>query len=161
MDKTSLATGLTFVAAIGCGTIGGIFYAFSSFVMKALGRIPPQHGVAAMNSINIAVINPSFMLAFMGTTLVCAALAVGSYFWWQQPGGKLVFAAALLYLVGAFGVTMVFNQPLNLKLAGMEPAQAAAFWPQYVETWTLWNHVRTAASLLASALLVVVSLVMK
>jgi uncharacterized membrane protein len=71
-----------------------------------------------------------------------------------------MFTAASLYLVGAFGVTMVFNQPLNLKLAGMQPSQAVAFWPQYLDTWTLWNHVRTAASLLASALLVV-SLVMK
>ena len=146
--------GLVILAAIGGGIVGGIFYGFSSFVMKALGRIPPEQGVAAMNSINGVVINPSFMLVFMGTALACLALTGGSYFWWQQPSGKLVLVAAVLYLIGCFGLTMIFNQPLNLRLAGLQPAQAVAFWPQYLESWTMWNHVRTAASLLAAELFV-------
>jgi uncharacterized membrane protein len=144
--------GLVCLAAIGSGIVGGIFYGFSSFVMKALGRIPPEQGVAAMNSINVVVINPSFMLVFMGTSLACLALAAGSYLWWPQLSGKLVLVAALLYLVGSFGLTMVLHQPMNLKLAGMQPAQALAFWPQYVETWTTWNHVRTAVSLVAAVM---------
>jgi uncharacterized membrane protein len=151
---------LVFAAALGSGIVGGIFYGFSSFVMKALGRIAPEQGVAAMNSINVVVINPSFMLAFMGTALLCLALAVGSYVWWPQPSGKLVLVAALLYLAGCFGLTMVLHQPMNLKLAALQPAQAVAFWPQYVETWTTWNHVRTVAPLL-SAVLFVVALVLK
>jgi uncharacterized membrane protein len=40
LDRTILA--LTFAAAIGSGVVGGIFYAFSSFVMAALGRLPPR-----------------------------------------------------------------------------------------------------------------------
>ena len=145
---------LVFAAALGSAIVGGMFYAFSSFVMKALGRIAPEQGVAAMNSINVVVINPSFMLAFMGTALVCLALAFGSYLWWPQTSGKLVLGAALLYLVGTFGLTMVLHQPMNLKLAALPPAQAIAFWPQYVATWTTWNHVRTAAPLLATALFI-------
>jgi len=32
---------VAFAAAIGSGVVGGIFYAFSTFVMAALGRLPP------------------------------------------------------------------------------------------------------------------------
>jgi uncharacterized membrane protein len=152
MDRTLVI--LVFLAALGSATVGGIFYGFSSFVMKALGRIPAEQGVAAMNSINVVVINPSFMLAFMGTALLCGLLAAGSYFWWDQSSGKLVLVAALLYLVGCFGLTMTLHQPMNLKLAGLEPAQAAAYWPQYLRTWTSWNHVRTALPLLSTALFI-------
>jgi uncharacterized membrane protein len=146
--------GLVCIAAVGSAIVGGIFYGFSSFVMKALGRIAPEQGVAAMNSLIVAVINPSFMLPFMGTAVLSLVLAAGSYLWWDQLSGKLVLAAALLYLVGAFGLTMVLHQPMNLKLAALQPAQALAYWPQYVQTWTLWNHVRTLAPLLASGMFV-------
>jgi uncharacterized membrane protein len=57
MIERSIIT-LVFIAAIGSGIVGGIFYAFSSFVMPALGRLPPEQGVAAMNSISVTVINP-------------------------------------------------------------------------------------------------------
>jgi uncharacterized membrane protein len=152
--------GLVCAAAIGSGVVGGIFYGFSSFVMKALRRIAPEQGIAAMNSINVTVINPSFMLPFVGTALLCALLAAGAYFWWPQFSGKLVLVAALLYLVGSFGLTMVMNQPMNLKLAGLPTAQALDYWAQYVDAWSVWNHVRTAASLL-SAMLFVAALMLK
>src|SRR5215203_1545051 len=100
---------LTLAAAIGCGLVGGIFFAFSTFVMAALGRLPTDHGIAAMNSINVTVINPLFFLAFFGTGLLCLLLLAGSYFWWDQVSGKLLVAAAVIYLAGCIGVTMAFN----------------------------------------------------
>ena len=39
-------------ALLGSALVGGIFFAFSSFVMKALARVPPAEGIAAMQSIN-------------------------------------------------------------------------------------------------------------
>ena len=61
---------LTLISALGCGLVGGIFFAFSAFVMKALNRLPPAQGIAAMQSINVTVINPLFMTAFFGTAAV-------------------------------------------------------------------------------------------
>ena len=121
---------LTFAAAIGSGLVGGIFFAFSSFVMAGLGRLPADHGIAAMNSINVTVINPVFFAAFFGTGLVCAALAIGSIFWWDQASGKLLLAAGAIYLAGCIGVTMAFNVPLNNAIAAVpaatpEPLMAA------------------------------------
>jgi len=49
---------LTLIAAFGCGVMAGVFFAFPTFAMKALARLAPAVGIAAMQSINIAVINP-------------------------------------------------------------------------------------------------------
>lgn len=148
---------LTFVSALGSGLIAGVFFAFSSFVMKALARIPPAQGIAAMQSINVVVINPLFMIAFLGTAVACILLAVSSLFAWRQPGAAYSLAGSLLYLVGTFLVTMVCNVPRNDRLAAVTPASAdgASLWAGYVASWTAWNHVRTAAALAASASLTI------
>ena len=143
---------LTFAAAIGSGVVGGIFYAFSTFVMAALGSLPSAQGAGAMKAINVTVINPGFMLTFMGTAVLCLVLAGASLISWGRPDGMLMLAASLLYLLGCFGVTMLFNVPLNNQLAAVAPAQEAAFWSRYLEEWTAWNHVRTLASILSAIL---------
>lgn len=64
---------LTVAAALGSGLIAGVFFAFSNFVMKALSRVPSAEGLAAMQSINVMVLNPLFLGVFMGTAALCAA----------------------------------------------------------------------------------------
>jgi uncharacterized membrane protein len=58
-----------------------------------------------------------------------------------------------LYLVGVIWVTRVFNIPRNDALAAAQStsAQGAALWSRYVNTWTAWNHVRTATAFVAMA----------
>ena len=51
---------LTLFSALGCGLVAGIFFAFSTFVMKALTHLLPGQGIAAMQSINVAVIIRGF-----------------------------------------------------------------------------------------------------
>ena len=150
LERAIFAT--TFAAAIGSGVVGGIFYAFSTFVMAALGSLPSAQGAAAMKAINVTVINPVFMLAFMGTAVLCLVLAGASLIWWGRSGGMLMLAASLLYLLGCFGVTMLFNVPLNNQLAAVAPAQEAALWSRYLDVWTAWNHVRTLAPILSAIL---------
>jgi uncharacterized membrane protein len=62
----------------------------------------------------------------------------------------------VLYLAGTFLVTAVFNVPMNDALEDVDPAgpDAASTWTIYVEKWTVWNHVRSVAALMGSALLV-------
>jgi len=55
------------VSALGCGLIAGVFFAFSTFVMKALAGLPTAQGIAAMQSVNVAVLNGWFFSAFFGT----------------------------------------------------------------------------------------------
>jgi uncharacterized membrane protein len=68
-----------------------------------------------------------------------------------------MLAASLLYVVGMFVCTIVFNVPLNNALDAVDPASAegATVWAHYLKDWTFWNHLRTVASAAASALFVV------
>lgn len=142
---------LKLFAALGCGLIAGVFFAFSTFVMSALARLEPAQGIAAMQSINITVINPWFMTAFLGTAVACLFLAISSLLKWQQPGAAYLLLGSVLYLVGTFGVTMIGNVPLNEALAKVNPDTGGAFWVSYLRDWTMWNHVRTVAALAAAA----------
>jgi uncharacterized membrane protein len=148
-----LLSPITLISALGAGLVAGVFFAFSTFVMQALARLSAPAGIAAMQSINITVINPAFMTAFMGTALLCLGLAVVAWLRWQQPGSGYVMIGCLIYLVGSLGVTMALNVPLNDHLASLDPtaADSAGFWSTYLADWTRWNTVRTIASLLASA----------
>lgn len=146
---------LKLLATLGCGLIAGVFFAFSTFVMKALAQQPPAQGITTMQAINITVINPWFMVAFLGTGVACLVLVIVSLFQWQQPGASLLLAGSLLYLIGTFLVTIVFNVPLNNALAIAKPgsSEGANLWARYLTDWTLWNHVRTVAALVAATVL--------
>ena len=147
---------LTFVAAVGSALVAGIFFAFSTFVMAALGRIPADQAIRAMQSINVTVINPLFMLAFMGTGALCLALIAGAYVRWDETSSKLVLIAGLIYLIGCIGVTMVLNVPLNDALAAVEAStpEAATLWARYLADWTFWNHIRTIAPSISAVLFI-------
>lgn len=149
----ALITVLAFVSALGTGLMAGTFFAFSTFVMGALRRLPAKQGIAAMQSINIVVINPIFLGTMMGTGLICVVLPIIAALSGSGTGAACLWAGSLLYLVGAVLVTMVFNVPRNNALARLDAgqAEAATLWERYLSEWTLWNHVRTAAALAASA----------
>ncbi|MCC5658354.1 DUF1772 domain-containing protein [Nostoc sp. XA010] len=144
--------GLKLLAALGCGLIAGVFFAFSTFVMNALARIAPTQGIIAMQSINIAAINPLFMTVLFGTAAACVFLFIFSLLRWHQPGAVYLLVGSLLYLVGTLGVTIVFNVPLNDALARVEPGSAIelSLWSSYLANWTIWNHIRTGTALAAA-----------
>jgi len=116
---------LKLVSALGCGLIAGAFFAFSSFVMKALSRLPASEGMAAMQSINVVVLNPVFLGVFVGTAALCAAGLVVSFLRWHEPGVGYLLAGSLLYVAGTFLVTMMLNVPLNNALAAVAPPPSA------------------------------------
>ena len=144
---------LTFVSALGAGLMAGFFFAFSACVMTALGRQPPAGGISAMQSINVVVLNPWFFVAFFGTAAVCLALLFAALIGWSEPGALFLLLGSLAYLVGSILVTIVFNVPLNNRLAAVSPdsSEAAAMWTRYRSDWTAGNHVRTVACLAAAA----------
>ena len=151
MDE--LMSGLTLAAALGTGLVAGIFFAFSAFIMSALKRVPPEGGISAMQSINVAVLNPVFFFVFFGTAVAALILAMASFARGSPSRSLYLLAGSLLYLAGTIVVTMAFNVPLNNKLAaaGAKSAEGAGVWKTYLSAWTAWNHVRTIAALLACA----------
>lgn len=146
-------TVLTFAAALGAGLIAGTFFAFSAFVMGALGKLPAPQGIAAMQSINVVVINPVFLGVFVGSAVLSLALLVAAFFGWPSARAIYLAAGAVLYVGGCFLVTMLLNVPLNnaLEAVTADSAEGAKLWTRYLSDWTMWNTVRTLASLAATA----------
>ncbi len=149
-----MLTTLVIIYCLGAALISGVFFAFSTFVMKALFELPAVQGIAAMRRINVVVLNPLFLGVFMGTAALGVACALAAFLPWAGLDSWLLIGAALAYLIGCFGVTAACNVPRNERLAPMadESAEAAAYWPTYYREWLFWNHVRTLASMVAAAL---------
>jgi uncharacterized membrane protein len=151
---------LTTVAAIGSAAVGGLFYAFSTFVMKGLDRIEPAEAITAMRGINAeAQANAPFLAMFLGSALLALAVGVVAVSRIAQPGSRYLLAGAVFGLF-AVVVTMAFNVPLNNHLDGVDPAglsaaDAAMQWQAYLSTLTARNHVRTATGFVGAALMLI------
>lgn len=146
---------LTLLAALGCGLIAGVFFAFSAFVMKGLGRLSAEQGVSAMQAINVAAVTPLFMAALFGTAAVCGVLVVSGLLAWEERFAPYLLVGGGLYLLGTIGLTIAYHVPRNEALARVRPHDAEDRWRRYLSSWTAANHVRAAASLAAAATLTV------
>jgi uncharacterized membrane protein len=144
---------LNFLALLGTGLVAGVFLTFSSFVMAALGRLPPANGISAMQMINVTVINPLFMTVLFGSAILCIILAYAAFRAGLTPHNMILLVGAALYVIGAILVTMIFNVPLNDALAAVDPTDANSLklWNDYLRNWTFWNHVRGLAAFAACA----------
>ena len=147
---------LMLLTAIASGLSAGIYFTFSNFVIKGLAQRPAAQGIAAMQAINITVINPGFMLVFFGTGLACIILMIVLLFEPQHYANFYWLGGTLLYLIGTLAVTMFRNVPLNNELAIAVPdtEEAAQLWEKYLIDWTFWNHIRTITGAIATALLI-------
>jgi uncharacterized membrane protein len=153
MSNGSLIDGLprtlTIVAAVATALVGGVLFAFSSFVMPALRRLPQREGLVAMQSINRAApASPAFMVALMGTAVLCLVLAVVALAGRDKPAAPYLLAGCALYLL-AIAITGVYHVPRNDALGLLDAAapDAGTAWRTYESGWTAWNHVRTVAAL--------------
>lgn len=146
----------TVIAALGAGLMGGFFFAFSNLVMASLGRLAPDAGITAMQTINVVVQNPVFFIGFFGTAAFSLALAVVAVMNLANPGMVMLLVASLLYLVCIIAVTVAFNVPMNEALAQMDATSAAAagYWAEYLQRWTMWNHIRTIGGLASSGVFI-------
>jgi uncharacterized membrane protein len=143
-------TALIVISAVGSGLVGGVWFAFSGFVMQALARLPSAQGAAAMQAINVTAVRPPLMIAMFGTAAVCVATAVVALTGDGEATGWIV-AGAALYLLGSVGVTIVANVPLNDALMRVAPEDAGELWSHYLDRWTAWNTVRGVTAVPAAA----------
>jgi len=145
---STLNTVAVVLALVGSALIGGVFFAFSSFIMKALRQLPSAAGIAAMQSINVVVLNRSFLGAFVGTVIISLLVAVLAVTGWEAPAAPYFLAGALLYIVGTFLVTGLGNVPLNDQLAAVSATDplAVPVWEHYLTRWTMLNTFRTIAA---------------
>ena len=149
-----IVTILLWTAALGSGLMAGVYFAFSGFIMKAFGKLEIALSIAAMNAINETILRSLFMPVFFGSSITSVLLIIVAFAQWGKVGSGLTLIAGAVYFLGMFICTVVFNVPLNNRLAGLnkDSANAQKVWSHYFKTWTKWNHLRTISSLVTCVL---------
>ena len=129
--------------------VAGVFLTFSDFVMRSLNGAQTPAGIEVMQVINREVFRTVFMVLLLGMSVLSPIL-----FWFAYTGdlgvvSYLITGGAAAYFIGTFGVTVVFNVPMNTQLELLDHTsdEAASYWSRrYFPDWTFWNYVRAVAA---------------
>ncbi|MFG1792686.1 DUF1772 domain-containing protein [Nocardia sp. NPDC049149] len=146
-DRAQSLPGVTalILALITTGLLAGLFYAYSVSVMIALGKFDDKTFVEVMNKINVVIVNPVFMLSFLGS--VGFSIIAGLFFLRSDMRSVLIWigigaALNIISLVVSGG----FNIPLNNAMAvandATGPIDYAGLREAFESSWVTWNIVR-------------------
>lgn len=134
------------------GAVYGVFFTYSNSVVPGLDRLDPEHAVASMRSMNVAIINPRFLATFAGPLLTSAATGFLLLALDESTAALLFLAAAAVYLVGCLIVTGALNVPMNNVLENSTTTDWSRLWSDFSPRWRRWNTVRTVSSMAALVL---------
>lgn len=146
--------------------IAGLFYSYACSVNLGLGKLTDGAYLSAMQSINRQIQNPIFFMSFMGTLLF---LPISSWMEYSYSGFSnsfwLLASAAVVYVIGTFGITIAVNVPLNEALdkfviSSASIEQLAAQRKSFEIPWNRYNTIRTVAAIIA-LILAIISCVIK
>jgi uncharacterized membrane protein len=130
MNETSAYVLLTARAL--SGLLAGLFFAFAVSVMPALHAMDDDTFTTVMNKINVVIVNPVFLVVFLGAPAASAAIVL----WERSPWAVAGAALGIVTLI----ITFAFNIPLNDALADGGTRDA------FENPWVVWNVVRTLTS---------------
>jgi len=158
--KTALLGG----GIVTTGLMSGLLYGWSVSVIPGTKLVPAGNYVDTMQQINRAIINPAFVVPFMGIPLMLGGAAVMQFRAGDHRRGWLLAGAAATYVVGVLGVTIGRNVPLNdaldaFDLRGSTSDAVERRRTTYERPWNRWHHLRTIASVGSFALAATAALV--
>lgn len=140
--------------AIWSAVIGGVFSAFSEFVMSALLRAEPAGGIEAMQHINRTVLRTQFVAGIILIAPLSIAVAIHAAMALSGVAMIMLVLASVIYVPSVFLVTLFGNVPMNNRLERQDHGsnEAETYWRQYGRDWTRLNHIRTIGSVLTAGL---------
>jgi uncharacterized membrane protein len=147
------------LAGILTALVTGLYFGFSVSVNGGLHRLNDIEYVKAVQSINVVIQNPIFLVSFIGPVIL---LPLSTFL--QEDANSMQFALLLassfLYIAGSFGLTMVGNVPLNQRLAKFDVNKAsddeiAHAREGFERPWNRLHTIRTIASIAATVLIFV------
>ena len=137
---------------IGSGLTSGLLYGWSVSVIPGLRRTTDVAYVGTMQHINRAIINPAFVIPYMGVPLVLTAAAIAQFRAGDNRRGWYLAGATVSYLIAVLGVTIGRNVPLNdaldtFRLDQSDEASIESRRDTYEKPWNRWHYVRTIGSI--------------
>jgi uncharacterized membrane protein len=155
------------LATLLCSLVAGFLFAFAVVVMPGIRSLSDGELIRAFQAMDrvIQKKQPIFMIVWVGSVLaLIAAVALGIG---QLDGANLLLliVAALIYLFGVQLPTVVINVPLNNKLQtlnvdNLSEKDRKLAREEFEPRWIKWNSIRTILSCLASALMIILLLVL-
>lgn len=145
------------------GLLAGVFYAFDVAIVPALRKAKGTQHIAVMQAINDKIKNPVFFLSFFGPTIL---LPLAAYLHRGAGQFPLLLVAAVLHIIGANGVTIAGNIPLNEQLDKVNTEQLSEAEADRIRqefqgqgaAWIRYHRIRTLTSTAATALIFIVCL---
>ncbi|WP_109259208.1 anthrone oxygenase family protein [Hyphobacterium indicum] len=146
--------------ALWSAIVGGVFSAFSEFIMAGLLRAEPNAGIQAMQQINKTVIRTQFVAGILLIPVLSILFAVYGASAVEGPALAALFLAPTIYIPSVFLMTLFGNVPMNNRLDSLDPAspEAAAYWQVYGRRWTRLNHIRSLGSVLTAGLYILAAI---
>ena len=143
--------------ALWSAVIGGVFSAFSEFVMSGLLRTAPAGGIEAMQHITRTVIKTQFVAGILSIALFSVLFALYSTTIFEGAALVTLILAPIVYLPTVFFMTIFGNVPMNNKLERLnhKTFEAETYWIDYGRDWTRLNHIRTLGSILTAGLYII------
>lgn len=140
--------------ALWSAVIGGVFSAFSEFIMAGLLRASPAGGIDAMQQINRTVIKTQFVAGLILIAPLSIAFAIYAQIGLDGVARTAILVASLVYVPSVFLMTIMGNVPMNNKLDRLDPntVEAETYWIRYGRVWTRLNHFRSLGSVLTAIL---------
>jgi len=133
----------------------GIIIIFSNTIMPALSKQDLSTGIGVMNTINVIIVNPLFIIIFFGGLIsvfpTVSLLRKKDNNSNSNPvAGYYALASTLIYFFGQFLVTVTQNVPRNNQLAEYSDE---TYWAQdYLISWVNWNTFRGVSALVSAVL---------
>ena len=156
IDAMAVTTGrgsVLLAAAVLAGLQAGTYYTWASGVMPGLARTDDRTFVHAMQQMNVAIVNPVFLLSFLG-----APVLAGAAIWAGGPAARPWAIAGAALALGTIVITFAGNIPLNDALDAAGPVSRitdlAAVRADFEGLWVKLNVARTLTSVGAMACLV-------
>jgi uncharacterized membrane protein len=143
------------IVLVAAGTLtalsAGVMFAFTVAYNPAGRRVPDDVYVRILQAINVSIVNPVFLVAYLGPVVLLPLAAA-------MTGGALLWIAAVVYIVGVFGVTAVGNNPLNNRLDKATPDEIATVRTWFTGPWERLHTVRTVTGFVTVVLVLIAAI---
>lgn len=155
MEQTLLIITTVFVTLL-----AGIFLAYAISVNGALHKLADREYIRAMQQVNIVIQNGLFFLIFMGPVLLLPITTYLLHDYKEPVVFYLLIGASAIYIIGSFILTVAGNVPYNERLANIHTERLGEIELSkarnaYETPWNTMHAIRTVASVVAGAMLVV------
>ncbi|MFN1834263.1 DUF1772 domain-containing protein [Balneola sp. MJW-20] len=151
---------ILFIAILLTGLSAGLFYAWQVSVIPGTQLASDTTYLETMQHINRAIINPFFMLIFLGSLVAQVACV---FVFRENPTVFWLLLTATLFYGATVGITGAGNVPLNdeldkVELSTLSTEQEHSIRVDYEKPWNRLHLIRTIFSVLSFMLLLIAAL---